>query len=207
VIAFVSGRVASVGPDGAVVEVGGIGLNVQCAPATLGRLRVGESAHVPTSLVVREDSLTLYGFADADERNVFELLQTASGVGPRLAQSMLAVHSPDALRRAVAADDEKALTQVPGIGRKGAQRLLLELRDRLGPPVTGATPSPAGGGTGVSAWRDQLHAALVGLGWSTREADDALVAVAPEADGALAGGSDPDVPALLRSALRTLNRA
>ena len=87
-----------------------------------------------TSLVVREDSLTLFGFATDDERNVFELLQTASGIGPRLALAMLAVHSPDALRRAVAAEDVKALTMVPGIGNKGAQRIILELKDRLGAP-------------------------------------------------------------------------
>jgi Holliday junction DNA helicase RuvA len=204
-IAFVAGRVAGLAPDGAVVEVGGVGLAVQCTPATLARLRVGEPAHLPTSLVVREDSLTLYGFADADERAVFELLQTASGVGPRLAQSMLAVHSPDALRRAVAAGDEKALTQVPGIGRKGAQRLLLELKDRLGSP-TGPASAAAGTGVAVSGWRGQLHSALVNLGWSAREADEALVTVAPEADAALAAGDQPDVGALLRTALRTLSR-
>ncbi len=131
-IAFVAGRVAALAPDGAVVEVGGVGLSVQCTPGTLARLRVGEAAQLPTSLVVREESLTLYGFADDDERTVFELLQTASGVGPRLAQAMLAVHPPDALRRAVATEDLGALMLVPGIGKKGAQRIVLELKDRLG---------------------------------------------------------------------------
>ena len=134
-IAFVSGPVAALAPDTAVIEVGGIGMAVQCTPNTLAGLRIGQQARLATSLVVREDSLTLYGFADDDERQVFELLQTASGVGPRLAQAMLAVHSPDALRRAVATGDEKALTAVPGIGKKGAQKLLLELKDRLGEPV------------------------------------------------------------------------
>uniref|UniRef100_UPI00037B5A61 Holliday junction branch migration protein RuvA n=1 Tax=Streptomyces xiaopingdaonensis TaxID=1565415 RepID=UPI00037B5A61 len=133
-IAFLSGTVAAVGPGTAVVEVSGVGMAVQCAPGTLAALRVGEQARLATSLVVREDSLTLYGFADDDERQVFELLQTASGVGPRLAQAMLAVHTPDALRTAVAGGDEKALTAVPGIGKKGAQKLLLELRDRLRGP-------------------------------------------------------------------------
>ena len=104
-IAFVAGRVASLAPDAAVVEVGGIGLTVQCTPGTLAGLRLGELAKLPTALIVREDSLSLYGFADEDERVVFELLQTASGVGPRLAQAMLAMHSPDALRRAVATED------------------------------------------------------------------------------------------------------
>ncbi|GGO82433.1 Holliday junction branch migration protein RuvA [Wenjunlia tyrosinilytica] len=204
-IAHLSGRVAALAPDSVVIEVGGVGMAVQCAPGTLARLRVGQEARLATSLVVREDSLTLYGFADEDERQVFELVQTAGGVGPRLAQAMLAVHSPDGLRRAFATGDEKALTAVPGIGKKGAQRLLLELKDRLGEPVGGQS---AGIGSAVtSGWRDQVHAALVGLGYATREADEALAAVAPQAEAAVAEGSAPDVPALLRSALRGLGRA
>ena len=131
-IAHLRGTVAGVAPDGAVIEVGGVGMRVQCTPGTLAALRLGERAQVATSLTVREDSLTLYGFATDDERNVFELLQTASGVGPRLALAMLAVHAPDALRRAVATEDLEALTLVPGIGKKGAQRIVLELKDRLG---------------------------------------------------------------------------
>ena len=124
-IAHLNGIVAGVGLDGAVIEVGGVGLRVQCTPDTLATLKPGEPARVATSLVVREDSLTLFGFASDDERNVFELLQTASGIGPRIALAMLAVHSPDALRRAVATEDIKALTMVPGIGTKGAQRMVL----------------------------------------------------------------------------------
>ncbi|KMS81025.1 Holliday junction branch migration protein RuvA [Streptomyces leeuwenhoekii] len=199
-IAFVSGTVAALAPDTAVIEVGGVGMALQCTPNTLSTLRVGRSAKLATSLVVREDSLTLYGFADDDERQVFELLQTASGVGPRLAQAMLAVHTPDALRRAVSTADEKALTAVPGIGKKGAQKLLLELKDRLGEPVgapAAATPAAAG-------WRDQLHAALIGLGYATREADEAVAAVAPQAEAA---GGTPQVGRLLKAALQTLNRA
>ena len=137
-IAHLNGTVAGVGLDGAVIEVGGVGLRVQCTPDTLARLKPGEQALVATSLVVREDSLTLFGFANDDERNVFELLQTASGVGPRLALAMVAVHSPDALRRAVAAEDVKALTMVPGIGNKVAQRIILECLDK-GKPVITAT--------------------------------------------------------------------
>ncbi|GAA1907709.1 Holliday junction branch migration protein RuvA [Streptantibioticus ferralitis] len=204
-IAFVSGPVAALSPDTAVVEVGGVGMAVQCTPGTLAVLRLGEQARLATSLVVREDSLTLYGFADDDERQVFELLQTASGVGPRLAQAMLAVHSPDALRRAVATDDEKALTAVPGIGKKGAQRLLLELKDRLGAPVGTGTGTAPVAAAAAPSWRDQLHAALVGLGYQPREADDAVAAVTPEAEAA--DGGTPNVSVLLRSALRTLNRA
>jgi Holliday junction DNA helicase RuvA len=206
-IAFVAGRVSSLAPDGAVVEVGGVGLSVQCTPSTLARLRVGEAAQLPTSLVVREDSLTLYGFADDDERAVFELLQTASGVGPRLAQAMLGVHPPDALRRAVATEDLGVLMLVPGIGKKGAQRIVLELKDRLG-AVRGV--SATGGGERVSSsasWREPLHAALLGLGWSAREADEAVATAAPLADDAVANGDEPDIALLLRSALRSLSRA
>ncbi|MFI0774228.1 Holliday junction branch migration protein RuvA [Streptomyces sp. NPDC021212] len=203
-IAFVSGPVAALAPDSAVLEVGGVGMAVQCTPGTLSGLRIGEPARLATSLVVREDSLTLYGFADDDERQVFELLQTASGVGPRLAQAMLAVHAPDALRLAVSTGDEKALTAVPGIGKKGAQKLLLELKDRLGEPVGRTVPAarpPAAAG-----WSDQLHTALVGLGYATREADEAVAAVTPQAEAALAEGGAPQVAQLLRAALQTLNR-
>ncbi|MCX4702265.1 Holliday junction branch migration protein RuvA [Streptomyces sp. NBC_01373] len=199
-IAFVSGPVAALAPDSAVVEVGGIGIAVQCTPNTLSGLRMGQQAKLATSLVVREDSLTLYGFADDDERQTFELLQTASGVGPRLAQAMLAVHSPDTLRRAVSTGDEKTLIAVPGIGKKGAQKLLLELKDRLGEPIG----APAIGTAVTAGWRDQLHAALIGLGYATREADEAVSAVAPQAEAAEGA---PQVGQLLRAALQTLNRA
>ncbi|MFF4727667.1 Holliday junction branch migration protein RuvA [Streptomyces sp. NPDC088253] len=200
-IAFVSGPVAALAPDSAVVEVGGIGIAVQCSPNTLSGLRMGQQAKLATSLVVREDSLTLYGFADDDERGTFELLQTASGVGPRLAQAMLATHSPDALRRAIATGDEKTLTAVPGIGKRGAQKLLLELKDRLGEPLGTSTGIGAPVSTG---WRDQLHAALIGLGYATREADEAVSAVAPQAEAA---EGTPQVGQLLKAALQTLNRA
>lgn len=204
-IAYVAGRVAALAPDGAVVEVGGVGLSVQCTPATLATLRVGEAAQLPTSLVVREDSLTLYGFADEDERAVFELLQTASGVGPRLAQATLAVLAPDALRQAVATEDLVTLTRVPGIGRKGAQRIVLELKDRLG-AVRGAPVGARPTGRVAAGWSEQLHSALLGLGWSAREADDALAAAAPDAEASIAAGEQPDIAALLRLALRSLSR-
>lgn len=200
-IAFVTGPVAALAPTTAVVEVGGVGMAVQCTPNTLSGLRIGQEARLYTSLVVREDSLTLYGFADDDERQVFELLQTASGVGPRLAQAMLAVHAPDALRVAVASGDEKALTAVPGIGKKGAQKLLLELKDRLGAPVGGPAGAPAAA-SAPPPWRDQLHAALVGLGYQPREAEEAVTAVTPQAEAT----PNPQVGQLLRTALQTLNR-
>lgn len=197
-IAYVSGPVTALAPEQAVVEVGGVGLALQCTPGTLARLRIGQPTRLSTSLVVREDSLTLYGFADDDERQVFELIQTASGVGPRLAQAALAVLSPDELRRAVASEDLVALMTVPGIGRKGAQRIVLELKDRLGSPIGIVLPKAAAPARGD--WRSQVHAGLIGLGWSSREADEAVLAVADEA------GDTPDVPALLRSALQALSR-
>ncbi|MCW2581530.1 MAG: Holliday junction ATP-dependent helicase RuvA [Klenkia sp.] len=214
-IASVAGRVAAVSPDGAVVEVGGIGLAVQCTPGTIARLQVGESARLSTSLVVREDSLTLYGFADDDERQLFELLQTANGVGPRLAQAVLAIHPPREVRRAVTTGDLKSLMQVPGIGKKGAERLVLELRDRLGVgsgDVSLDAATAAAGATGslvapVAPWRDQLTTALVGLGWSVREADGALGQLAPVAEEQVADTGSVDVAVLLRQALRMLGRA
>ncbi|WP_406115875.1 Holliday junction branch migration protein RuvA [Streptomyces sp. NBC_01014] len=203
-IAFVSGPVAALAPTTAVLEVGGVGMAVQCTPNTLSALRIGQQAKLVTSLVVREDSLTLYGFADDDERQVFELLQTASGVGPRLAQAMLAVHSPDALRLAVSTGDEKSLTAVPGIGKKGAQKLLLELKDRLGAPLgTGAHLAAQRSAPGPAPWSEQLHAALVGLGYAPRDAEDAVAAVTPQAEAT----AEPQVGVLLKAALQTLNRA
>jgi holliday junction DNA helicase RuvA len=213
-IASVHGRVAAVSPDGAVVEVGGIGLAVQCTPGTIARLTVGEQARLSTSLVVREDSLTLYGFADDDERQLFELLQTANGVGPRLAQAVLAIHPPREVRRAVTMGDLKALMRVPGIGKKGAERLVLELRDRLGAPTadTGldggaGVPAALGPLTPVAPWRDQLSAAIVGLGWSSRDADTALLALSTVADEQLATTGRVDVAVLLRQALQLLGRS
>ena len=200
-IAFVRGRVAAVGLTSAVLEVGGVGLELQCTPDTLASLRNGAEATLPTSMVVREDSLTLFGFADDDEKQMFELVQTASGVGPKLAQAMLAVLRPEALRRAVGSDDVRTLTQVPGIGQKGAQRIILELRDRIGSPGSGAPSRQAA--PAADDWRAQVHAGLLGLGWSSREADRAVAEVAPEA-----GLTAPvDVAALLRAALRSLSRA
>jgi Holliday junction DNA helicase RuvA len=204
VIAFVRGTVAALGLTSAVIEVGGVGLELQCTPNTLAELRRGAEATLPTSMVVREDSLTLFGFADDDEKQMFELVQTASGVGPKLAQAMLAVHSPEAIRRAVASDDVKTLTAVPGIGQKGAQRIILELRDRIGAP--GSAAERPSGATPIDAWQSQVHAGLVGLGWSGKEADKAIGEVAPEADR-MAEGAGPDVARLLRLALQTLSRA
>ncbi|MGI5186671.1 Holliday junction branch migration protein RuvA [Promicromonospora sp. CA-289599] len=203
-IASLTGTVAHVGLDRAVVDVGGVGYLVHATPTTLATLRVGETAGVATSMVVREDSMTLYGFGDPDERDVFEVVQTVSGVGPRLALAMLAVHTPDALRRAVAGEDLAALTRVPGIGRKGAQRIVLELGDRLGPPseaLTGVGPvaEPAANAGDHS---ERVVEALAGLGWPAKQADDAVAKVLADA-GTDAIAAD-EVATTLRAALRLL---
>lgn len=202
-IASVRGRVAAVAPDSAVVEVGGVGLQLVCTPGTLANLRIGEEARLATSLVVREDSLTLYGFPDDDARGLFELLQTASGVGPRLAQAVLAVHPPDVVRKAIATGDLNTLTRVPGIGKKGAERLVLELRDRIGSIVTTATGETMSLPVAGISWADQVRQALVGLGWSSAQADQAVGIVAAELNGEPA----PGVPQLLKRAIQVLGRA
>jgi len=204
VIASVRGNVQSVSLDSAVIEVGGLGFLVQATPATLAALRVGQAVALDTSMVVREDSLTLYGFADADEREVFEIVQSVSGVGPRIAMAMLAVHTPEGLRRAVAGEDLAALMRVPGIGRKGAQRLVLELADRLGPPTGSGSTEGNGGRTAARTAdrRGQVAEALVGLGWSARPAEDAVAAVVGAGPGPT---TDAEVAALLRAALAKLS--
>lgn len=200
-ISSVRGEVLSVGLDHAVVEVGGVGLAVHAVPATLATLRRGEQARLATSLVVREDSLTLYGFAEGAARELFVLLQTVSGVGPRLALAMLAVLEPDTLRTALGEGDLTVLTRVPGIGRKGAERLVVELRDKVGAgPLTAAAPVAGG----AAAIRTQVAEALVGLGFAARQAEQAV-------DGVLAGSGGEatdarDTSEVLRSALTRLGR-
>jgi Holliday junction DNA helicase RuvA len=202
-IASVRGVVLAAGLDSAVIEVGGVGLLLHTTAGTAAFLRPGAEAKLATTLVVREESLTLYGFADEDERAVFNLVQTVAGVGPRLALAMLAIHAPDGLRRAIGGGDLVALTKVPGIGKKGAERIVLELRDKIGAPsgvLSSAAPRPAGDEATA-----QVRDALVGLGWSSRQAEDAVDAVrrAVKPEG---GGDGSDVSALLRAALRELGR-
>lgn len=192
-IASVRGTVESVRLDSAVVEVGGVGLRLQATPSTLAGLRTGTEARLATALVVREDSLTLFGFAEDDEREVFEILQTVSGVGPRLALAVLAVHEPDALRTAVAAEDVAALTRVPGIGKKGAQRILLEIGDKLGPARGEVRAAPV-----ATDSQPEVVEALVQLGWSAKAAEDAVTTVLAQP------AADRDVAAVLRSALQHL---
>ena len=200
-IASVRGPVTHVGLDHVVVEVGGVGMLVHTTPATASGCRRGSEASLATTLVVREDSLTLFGFAGADERDMFVTLQTVSGVGPRLALAMLSVMGPDQLAGALSSGDSKALTTIPGIGAKSAERLVLELRDKVG-AVRGAGPTASGttttGPGEREPWRGQVTEALVGLGWSAKQAGDAVERVAASAP------ADADIAAYLRLALREL---
>ena len=199
-IAQLTGVVAQVGPTSAVIEIGGLGIHAVCSPNTVAGLRPGQRATLATSLVVREDSLTLYGFASIDEREFFELLLTATGVGPKLAQAALAVLNPAELRRAIATENLVQLCKVPGIGRKGAQRIVIELKDKINAVSPSEEPVAATGTT--AAWRAQVTQGLQGLGWSARDADAACDDVEHLAR------EDPqlNVAVLMRAALQSLAR-
>jgi Holliday junction DNA helicase RuvA len=195
VIASVRGKVLEIGLDHAVVEVGGVGLEVRTTPGTLATLRRGDETSLATSLVVREDSLTLFGFADSQAKQLFGLLLTVSGIGPRLALATLAVLEPDALRTALAEGNITALTQVPGIGRKGAERLVIELRDKVG-----ALPGPASPVGGVPGGvRSAVVEALLGLGFQAKQAEQAV-------DTVLAENGVSDTAGVLRKSLTMLGR-
>jgi Holliday junction DNA helicase RuvA len=169
VISLVTGIVRSIATDKAVLEVGGVGLSLSITSHTSSQLHLGASAQLFTSLVVREDSLTLFGFLDEQSRNTFELLQTVSGIGPKVALAVLGSHTADSLAKAIAQEDIKAIEKVPGIGRKGAQRLILELKGKLtdfGSVATVHSHQPI--------WREQLMSALISLGYSSKESDNAI---------------------------------
>lgn len=205
-IAMVRGTVLSAGIDRLVVDLGMAGVQVMCTPVTAAGVRHGEHVELLTTMVVREDSWTLYGFLDADERMVFEQVQTVSGIGPRIALALLGTLTPDDLRRAVASSDEATLTAVPGIGRKGAQRIILELADRLGEPLGGAVR--AAGPAPTAGWAAAVTAGLASLGWSAKEAEAAVAALDPDLTAAAdAAGPDADISALLKAALRGLARS
>ena len=197
-IAQLSGRVAAVGGTWVVVELHGLGLRVACTPATAGGTRPGEPISLHTSLVVREDSLTLYGFAEAAERDCFELVQTASGIGPRIALAVVSVFTPADFAKAVASGNTAAITKVPGIGAKGAAKLVLELKDKVA--VLAATFSLRESGLVFGDWRDQVRGGLEGLGYSTRDAK----AACDQVSGLVEAEPDTPVAVLLRAALRTL---
>lgn len=199
-ISFVRGPVAQLSLAQAVIDVNGVGMLVHATPKTLGGLRVGEEAVVTTTMIVREDSMTLYGFADIDEREVFEILLSVSGIGPRLALAILAVLEPESIRRAVADADGKTFTKVPGVGPKVAGRIVLELKGKLVP--TGA-PVSAAPSNAPMEWKEQVVAAMTSLGWHEKDAlksIDAAVAAEP----ALADSAN--VPAILRATLRWLGQ-
>jgi Holliday junction DNA helicase RuvA len=199
-IASVSGRVLSVGPTSAVVEVGGLGVLAVCSPNTVAALRVGERTTLATSLIVREDSLTLYGFASNDEREFFELLLTATGVGPKLAQAALAVLTPEELRQAIATENLLSLCKVPGVGRKGAQRIVIELKDKIN--TVGVSESALQTSPAASAWRDQVISGLQGLGWSAKDAEAACT----EVEHLAREDTQLGVAGLMKAALQTLAR-
>jgi Holliday junction DNA helicase RuvA len=188
VIAFLEGEVAGKGAGRAVLSVGGVGYEVQVPSSTLAKLPpVGSRARLHTRMVVRDDAMTLFGFATADERELFDLLVTVTGVGPKVALSFLSVLAPDALRRAVRAGDLDALTLVPGVGKKVAQRVVLDLKDKLGGEVV-VIEGPLA----------DVREALVSLGLSPQEASEAMAA--------LDGDTDRAVEDLLREALQHVGR-
>ncbi len=195
-ISSVRGQVLSVGLDHVVVEVGGVGLAVHATPATLASLRRGEQAALSTSLVVREDSLTLYGFADSEACELFGLLQTVSGVGPRLALATLAVLDPDQLCQAIGDGNITTLTQVPGVGKKSAERLVLELRDKVAAFAGPAETLQQSAGDGRV--RTEVSEALVGLGFTAKQAEQSVEKVLA------ADGAEGDTSAVLRKALAVL---
>lgn len=207
-ITFVTGTVHSVTPPSVVLDVGGVGVELLATARCMSDLRPGQLATVPATLVVREESWTLFGFADFDERSCFQALQHAKGVGPKVAISLLSVLTPDQLRVAVATGDASALTAAPGVGARGAARLVIDLRDRLGPvsgqpaAATPAGPLPTGG------WQRDVHAALVGLGWSSADASAGVAQAAARAaqDGSSQGDGASQTGRMLRLALLTLDR-
>lgn len=197
-ISRLRGELIQAGGTWLVVDLNGFGVRVLCAPATAGAARVGEQVELHTSLIVREDSLTLYGFGSPDERDLFDLVQTASGIGPRIALAIVSVFNPGEFSSAVMAGNTAAITRVPGIGAKGAAKLVLELKDKV--LVFGGSANPISGVATTGEWRDQVRGGLEGLGYSTRDAEAACERVVDLVE------AEPDVSVavLLRAALRSL---
>lgn len=198
-IAQLTGQVTYAGVTSFIIEVSGVGFRANTNANTAATLRVGEVQTVHTSLVVREDSLTMWGFATPAERDAFELVQTASGVGPKVAAAMLSVFSPGELRQVIASEDVKRLTSVPGIGPKGAQKIILELKDKVLLLSDDDAPAPVRVDDDA-LWKKQVKEGLEGLGWSSKEAQSACDHVAPLVE------EDPNVPiaTLMRAALSRL---
>ncbi len=200
-ISFLRGTVAHVGLSSAVIDLNGAGMSVNATPQTLSGLRVGFEGKLFTSLIVREDSLTLFGFSSDDEREVFDILLSVSGVGPRLALAVLAVHDPEAIRVAAHTGDGKAFTKVPGIGPKVAGRIVLELAGKLVPHGTGSAAAPTA--SAPAPWKPQVVAAMTSLGWSEKDASssiDKALSDSPELE------ADGQVAEILRATLRWLGQ-
>lgn len=193
-IASVRGEVLDIALDHAVIEAAGVGYKVMTTPATLGTLRRGADARLITAMIVREDSMTLYGFADAESRDLFTTLLGVSGVGPKIALATLAVYDAAALRAALGDGDVTALTRVPGIGKRGAERMVLELRDKIGQVSAGSALTGMGHGI-----RGPVVEALVGLGFAAKQAEDAT-------DKVLADDPDATTQSALRAALSMLGK-
>ncbi|MFT4043484.1 MAG: Holliday junction branch migration protein RuvA [Gordonia sp. (in: high G+C Gram-positive bacteria)] len=196
-IASVRGPVVDVALDHVVIDCAGVGYRVLATPATLSRMRRGEEATLLTSMIVREDSMTLYGFTEPDARALFALLQTVTGVGPRLAMATLAVLEPQTLRRVLADSDVKSLTSVPGIGKRVAERLVVELRDKVDRP---AAEGALDGVVAAGGIRAQVTEALVGLGFTAAPVEKVVAAV-------LADTPDADASAVLRASLALLGKS
>ena len=177
-ISTVTGTIRSLSMDKLVIEVGGVGLSVLINPPTSAGLTLGSQSTLYTSLVVREDSLTLFGFLTEEVRNLFELVQTVSGVGPKVALSIMGSLTPEDLARAISQEDTSAIERVPGIGKKGAQRMILELKGKLSDLSSGATYKGH-----QPPWREQLLSALVSLGFSPKESDSAISYVVNDLQG------------------------
>jgi holliday junction DNA helicase RuvA len=194
-IASVRGEVLDVALDHVVIEAAGVGYKVMTTPSTLATLRRGSEARLITAMIVREDSMTLYGFADAEARDLFTTLLGVSGVGPKIGLATLAVYDAQTLRQALADGDVTALTRVPGIGKRGAERMVLELRDKIG------AVTPGGGLVGISghAVRAPVVEALVGLGFAAKQAEEAT-------DKVLASEPEATTQTALRSALSLLGK-
>ncbi len=195
-IASVRGEIIDIALDHTVVEAAGVGYKVMCAPSTLATLRRGAEARLITAMIVREDSQTLYGFADADARDLFTTLLGVSGVDPKIALATLAVYDAPTLRQALADGDVTALTRVPGIGKRGAERMVLELRDKIGATVSAAGGAAAAVGHAV---RTPVVEALVGLGFAVKQAEEAT-------DKVLAGDPAATTSGALRAALNLLGK-
>ncbi|GAA2143794.1 Holliday junction branch migration protein RuvA [Arthrobacter humicola] len=200
-ISFLRGTVAHVGLSSAVIDLNGAGMSVNATPQTLSSLRVGDEGKLFTSLIVREDSLTLFGFASDDEREVFDVLLSVSGVGPRLALAVLAVHEPEAIRVAAHSGDGKAFTKVPGIGPKVAGRIVLELAGKLVPHGTAGASVPSV--SAESVWKPQVIAAMTSLGWSEKDAAASIDKSLADSPDLAANGN---VAEILRATLRWLGQ-